>query len=189
MSRPSTTPQHVTDPGHAHDRMWLSHHGPEHAERCLHVHGVAVCRRCAVLYPVAVLSALVVLVADPSTPMLVAAMWLLPVPMVAEWIAEHLGGVRYSPTRQVAVTAIGAPALGCAVAIHAVAPFSVMALAPVVVWTAVCAGVAAVAWWRTVPQEDPGWETRHLEAEAARRQQLEQLLARADQGSPGDGPA
>ena len=162
------------------ERMWLAHHDADHAERCLHLGDVAVCRRCAVLYPLAVLTAVVVLVADPPTTLLVLAMWLLPLPMVIEWVLEHLGRIDYSPARQVVVTAIGAPALGAAMAIHAVAPFSLAAVAPVVVWGVVCAATAWWAWWRDVPQEAPGWEERHQADELARRAHLEQLLADAD---------
>ncbi len=171
---------HRSDAAASHrepDRMWLAHHDADHAERCLHVGGVAVCRRCAVLYPLAVLSAIAVLVVDPSETLLVAAMWLLPVPMVIDWVAEHLGRVGYSPLRQMVVTAIGAPALGVAVAVHAIAPFSLAAVAPVALWGSVCAATAWWAWWRSVPQEAPGWEERHLADEAARQAHLEQLLA------------
>ena len=163
-----------------HERMWLAHHGPEHAERCLHVRGVAVCRRCAVLYPVAVLTAVLVLLTDPPSAWLLAAMWLLPVPMVLEWMGEHLGRLAYSPGRQIAVTALGAPALGAAVAIHAIEPFSVAAWAPIVIWTAICAGTAAWSWWRSVPDVAPNWEADHLADEAVRRAHLEGLLADAD---------
>lgn len=162
-----------------HDRRWLSHHGPEAAERCCSVSGVAVCRRCAVLYPVAVTSAvLTVLVAPPSS-VSVLLMWLLPVPMVAEWIAEHLAGVRYSPTRQVVVTAIGAPALGIALAVHALDPFAPAALAPVLTWSAV-ALVSALWGQRRSGTSTTDWEARHHSEEAARRARLEGLLERTD---------
>ena len=162
--------------------MWLAHHGPEHDERCLHVRGVAVCRRCAVLYPVAVVAALIVLVADPPTGWLLAAMWLLPVPMVAEWIGEHLGRLRLRPpTARWSLTAIGAPALGVAVAIHAVEPFSLAACGTRgVAWTAVCGGAAMWSCWRSVPDVAPGWEEHHHAEEAARRARLEGMLAAAD---------
>lgn len=167
-----------------HDRMWLAHHGPAHAERCLHVHGVAVCRRCAVLYPMAVLFAVMVLVVDPPASWLVAAMWLLPVPMVLDWVGEHLGWVGYSPIRQVAVTAIGSPALGVALAIHALTPFSWPAVAPVVVWGGLCGAVALGAWWRSLPEEDAGWQERHERDEAERRERLDAILAEADARRP-----
>ncbi len=165
---------------HDPDRMWLAHHDAEHADRCLHVRGVAVCRRCAVLYPVAVLSALVVVWADPPNAWLVAAMWLLPIPVVGEWIGEHLGSLDYSPRRQVALSAVAAPALGIAVALNALDPPSWVALAPMLCWGAVCAATAAWGWWRTVPEEAPGWEDRHEADEAARRDRLEHLLSLAD---------
>lgn len=164
----------------APERMWLAHHGPEHAERCCHVRGVAVCRRCSVLYPVALLAALAVVVVDPPAEVLVAAMWLLPAPMALDWAGEHLGRWRYSPRRQVVVTALAAPALGAAFAVHAVEPFSPAAVAPVGFWILVCLGTAMWGVWRTLPAEEPGWEDRHLAEESARRERLDGLLAAAD---------
>lgn len=145
----------------------------------MEVRGRHVCRRCAVLYPIAVLTAVAVVVLDPPQPLMVAVLWVLPIPMVAEWVAEHLGGWRYSPARQVVVTAIGAPALGVALAWHAVEPFVWAATLPVLVWSAVCL-TSALAGRLVAGVEEPGWQARHDAAEAARTEHLEQLLAEAD---------
>lgn len=161
-----------------HDRRWLSHHGPEAAVRCCSVSGVAVCRRCAVLYPVAVAAAALTVLVAPPLSLSVLLMWLLPVPMVAEWIAEHLAGVPYSPTRQVVVTAIGAPALGIALAVHALDPFALAALLPVLTWSAVA--LLSALWGQRRSGSTTDWEARHHADEAARRARLEGLLARAD---------
>lgn len=161
-------------------RPWLAHHGPEHAQRCIHVGRQVVCRRCAFLYPVAAVSGLLVLALDPPTALLLAAMWVLPVPMVLDWACEHLGRLAYSPTRQVIVTIIGAPALGVALAIHAVAPLSLSAVVPMVFFATICALVAGLAWYRDAPEEDAGWEERHQEEERARDARLERLLSETD---------
>lgn len=160
--------------------MWLAHHDADHSQRCLQVRGVAVCRRCAVLYPVAVLSAVAVVLLEPPTAWLVAAMWLLPIPMVCEWVGEHVASLGYSPRRQVVLTAIAAPALGAVLALNALDPLALTAIAPVLCWGLVCAGTAAWGWWRSVPDEAPGWEERHDADEAARRERLEEMLALSD---------
>jgi hypothetical protein len=179
MEEVMSSHRHVAAPPSTTAPMWLAHHPPEHLDRCLVVRGRHVCRRCAVLYPIAVLTAVAVVLLDPPESLMVLALWVLPIPMVLEWVAEHLGGWRYSPTRQVAVTAVGAPALGVALAWHAVEPFVWAATLPVLVWTAIC--LASAAAGRLVAGvEEPGWQERHDAAEAARRAHLDQLLAEAD---------
>jgi hypothetical protein len=89
-------------------RMWLSHHDDDHLERCIIVADRHVCRRCAVLYPIAlVVLAAVLIVVDLPTWMMFA----LPLPAVGEFVAENIG-LRYHPIRQMALTALAAPALG-----------------------------------------------------------------------------
>lgn len=163
--------------------MWLAHHHPEQAQRCTRIAGTPVCRRCAVLYPAALASAalVLVLVADPPTAGLVAAMWLLPAPMALEWIAEHLGWAGYSPRRQVALTALGAPALGIALSIHAMAPLSLVATAPVLAWGGICGGVALWSRLRSAPPAPTGWLERHEADESARDAALQALLVHADE--------
>lgn len=70
--------------------------------------GRAVCRRCVVLYPIA-LVVLAVVLAGLDIPTWV--MFVLPLPAVVEFIGETVG-LPYVPNRQVALTAIAAPALG-----------------------------------------------------------------------------
>lgn len=94
--------------------MWLAHHWPEDYDRCVRVGRSHVCRRCLVLYPVALaVTAAAVLVGSalPST-VTAAAVVVLPLPAVVEFVAEHLGRIRYSPRRQVAVTVPLAVGLG-----------------------------------------------------------------------------
>ena len=160
--------------------LWLSHHWPEHHDRCLHIGRHLVCRRCSVLYPLAALTAVLVALVEVSEPLLIAAMWLLPAPMAIEWTLEQLGRVRYSAQRQIALTAIGAPALGVALGLHAQRPFSIDAIAPVAFWLLVCGTAWGVTTLRsTSPQVE--WETRHEADEAARRERLAQLLEPDDQ--------
>lgn len=162
--------------------MWLSHHHPDQYDRCVRVPGPGgrvghVCRRCAVLYPLALLSAVVVLLLDPPPTGLVVAMWLLPLPVMVEWVAEHLGRVTYAPTRQVVLTTIAAPALGVALAWHAESPFEPAAVAPVLTWAAVGAGSALWGHARTVQQA--AWQEQHDADEARRSERLARLLADA----------
>lgn len=155
---------------------WLAHHGPEHLERCTVVAGHHVCRRCAVLYPIAAVTwiAAGLLLGTTLPGWATLAMWALPVAMVADWIAEHLGLARWSPRRQIAVTAFGAPALGLALAAHAAHPFTAAAVAPVVTWSAACLAVAIVGAVRRGPDED--WAVRHEVEEERRAARLAALV-------------
>jgi hypothetical protein len=93
----------------------LSHHWPEQHDRCANLGGRLVCRRCAVLYPVT----LGVMVlgfgglrwSKSLDPLLLFA---LPLPLVVDYVAEHVGMIAYSARRQIITTAIAAPALGTA---------------------------------------------------------------------------
>jgi hypothetical protein len=87
--------------------MWLSHHDDDHLERCIVVADRHVCRRCAVLYPFALVVLAVLFVVDLPR----WFMFALPLPAVGEFVAENMG-LRYHPIRQMALTAIAAPALG-----------------------------------------------------------------------------
>jgi hypothetical protein len=173
--------------------MWLTHHWPEHHDRCLHAGPVLVCRRCAVLYPLAVVAAAVTLWLDPSEVAAVVAMWLLPLPMTLEWVAEHRGEVEHSPRRLVGLTAIAAVGIGAALAAHLRQPFDPDALAPMATHATLC-GVAALRAARPAPRRAgrsghaapvrvaPAWE-RELEAvESERQARLRALLDEADRG-------
>ena len=89
-------------------RLWLSHHDDDDLERCVELAGRHVCRRCIVMYPIAfaVMGLTFLGAAIPTW-----LMFVLPMPVAVEFIAEHLG-LRYSPQRQVVTTALAAPALG-----------------------------------------------------------------------------
>jgi len=87
-----------------HTPLWLSHHWPHDFDRCIEVRGRMVCRRCAVLYPVALVSAAVLAAAPWPARLDPWLVWLLPFPAFAEFVAEHLGWLRPSPRRLVALT-------------------------------------------------------------------------------------
>jgi hypothetical protein len=155
--------------------LWLSHHWPEHHERCVSVGRRHLCRRCSVLYPLAALTAVVVALVEVPTQLLLATMWLLPAPMAIDWAFEHVGRLRYSAPRQVLLTAIGAPALGVALGIHAQQPFSFAAVAPVAFWVLACAVIAVAATTQSAASGND-WEERHDAAETARSERLARLL-------------
>lgn len=93
--------------------FWLTHHVEDQHDRCSRVGSTLVCRRCLVTYPVAILLMGLSLAGfhwplswDPFL------LWVLPAPAIADFVAENLGLVRYSPRRQVALSMIGAVAFG-----------------------------------------------------------------------------
>ncbi|HEY5155240.1 MAG TPA: hypothetical protein VIJ47_10935 [Acidimicrobiales bacterium] len=93
--------------------LWIAHHYPEDYDRCVTVGRTHVCRRCLALYPVAFVVMVLTLggarwPADLDAVLLVV----LPLPSVVEFVAEHLGVIRYQPTRQVVLTVPLAVALG-----------------------------------------------------------------------------
>lgn len=79
----------------------LSHHGPEHAERCTQVAGQPVCRRCLALYPATLL--VMGLQATPLRFSPEEAFWLagLGVPATLDFVLEQLGRHGYHPGRVV----------------------------------------------------------------------------------------
>lgn len=93
--------------------MWLAHHWPGDYGRCAVVAGRHVCRRCLFMYPIAVVAAVLAGVGWfwPAR-FDAAAIWLLPLPAVVDFVADNLGRVRYSGRRQAALTAVGALAAG-----------------------------------------------------------------------------
>jgi hypothetical protein len=123
------------------------------------------------------------LVADVAmSPLLVALLWMLPLPTVAEWVLEHAGRIRYSPTRQTVGTVLAAPALGIALAAHARQPFTLVATVPVAVYAGICL-VSAALTVRRAGGAAPDWEARHEAAEEARRRELVDLLGRQDESA------
>ncbi len=97
--------------------LWLSHHWPEDYDRCARIGHAHVCRRCLWFWPatsVVLIGALAnVRWSVGLDPWLLV---LLPVPVVVEWWAEHLGLARYSAMRQVALSVLAAPAVGVGLA-------------------------------------------------------------------------
>ncbi len=172
--------------------MWLTHHWPEHHDRCLRAGGLLVCRRCAVLYPVAVLAAALTWWLDPPAVAAVVAMWLLPLPMTLEWVAEHRGEIDHAPRRLMWLTAIAAVGVGAALAAHLRHPFDPDALAPMATHATIC-GVAAVRAARPAGRTTaagrtatagvaPAWERDHDAAESDRQARLRRLLDESDGG-------
>ena len=95
--------------------LWLSHHNPSDYGRCVLIGGTRVCRRCLVLYPIMfiVLGLALAGVRWPRSldPVLLV---LLPLPAVADFLAEHLAGRAYRAPLQVAATVPLGVALGVA---------------------------------------------------------------------------
>lgn len=93
--------------------MWLSHHWPGQYDRCAVVGGLHVCRRCLVLYPLALVTGILVGLGSWWPHGLDATvLWLFPLPGVVEFVLDNLGRIRYSPLRQVVLSAFGAVAAG-----------------------------------------------------------------------------
>lgn len=93
--------------------MWLSHHYPDGYDRCAVIAGRHVCRRCLVLYPLALVAGIAISVGswwshawDPWV------LWLGPLAGTVEFVLDNLRLVRYSPVRQVVLSAGGAVAAG-----------------------------------------------------------------------------
>lgn len=130
--------------------MWLSHHDPGAYDRCVVVAGRPVCRRCLVLYPLS-LAVLVVARALPwSGPTEAAALVVLPIPAVVEFVLEHRRVLRYSPARQVLVTIPLAVALGAGFNRYLDRHTDPLFWSTVVVYTAVC------VWSAFAGAERPG---------------------------------
>jgi hypothetical protein len=119
--------------------LWLSHHHPDQHDRCARVGRHRVCRRCLWFYPACFATAWLSLagVHWPASwdPWL---LWLLPVPVVAEWWGEHLGRLRYSARRQVALSLLAAPAVGRGLGRYLPHPGDRLFWAVVVAYAVVC---------------------------------------------------
>jgi hypothetical protein len=119
--------------------MWLSHHWPEDYDRCARLGRSHVCRRCVWFWPatfgVTVLALAGVRWPDRLDPWLVA---LLPVPVAVEWWVEQLGRARYSPTRQVLLSLLAAPAVGVGLARYLRSPGDPLFWAVVATYAVIC---------------------------------------------------
>jgi hypothetical protein len=120
--------------------MWLSHHWPEDYDRCAPIGGSHVCRRCLWFWPTALAVAALTLagVRWPTSldPWFVA---LLPVPVVVEWWLEQLDRVRYSPSRQVPLSLLAAPAVGVGLARYLQTPADPLFWGVVMTYAVICA--------------------------------------------------
>jgi uncharacterized membrane protein (UPF0136 family) len=93
--------------------FWLTHHVAEQHDRCAHVGGRLVCRRCLWSYPVAftVMAASLAGV-HWSTGLDGWLLWLMPAPAIAEFVLEHVAGLRYNPKRQALLSLVAGVAFG-----------------------------------------------------------------------------
>lgn len=131
----------------------LSHHHPDQYDRCVRIGGRHICRRCLVLYPLAFVTLVVsTWPQSPDRALDPVILVLLPLPAVIEWWLEHLGRVRYSPARQVAVTIPLAIALGRGLDRYLADPADAWFWAVVAVYGGSC---SAVALWRFLDATEP----------------------------------
>lgn len=89
--------------------------------------------------------------------------WLLavlPVPVVIEWWCEQLGLARYSPTRQVPLTLIAAPAVGVGLARYLESPGDALFWAVVAAYAVICLIPVAIGHSRRADRQSS--EHRHL---------------------------
>jgi len=153
--------------------LWLSHHHEHQADRCIRVGDAHVCRRCAVLYPGMLVVAAIQLAGRIPADLGIVLMWVMPLGVVGEWIAEHLAGVAYSAGRQIVTTALASVSFGVALGRHVRHPFEAAATAPAVTFTVVC----LVVWFIGARRHDPASTEWEAEFESAEEQRLDALLA------------
>lgn len=119
--------------------LWLSHHFPEHYDRCVLIAGRHLCRRCLVLYPLAFLvMGLGLAGVHWPTALDPIALWLLPLPAVVEFVLEHRGVLAYHPARQVLLTIPLALGLGRGFTLYLEDPTSRLFWAVVAVYGGLC---------------------------------------------------
>jgi uncharacterized membrane protein len=126
------------------DMLW-THHWSDQLDRCAHVGGRLVCRRCLVLYPVTI--AVLVLarfgIRWPNA-LDTFLLFALPLPLVLDFVLEHMGFTRYSPRRQIATTFLGAIALGHALARYLERNSDPLFWIMIACYAGLCAGSVAV---------------------------------------------
>ena len=126
--------------------LWLSHHYPEDYDRCVRIGRSHICRRCLALYPLAIVVMFVGLalgsgVSNDNT-LATAAMIVLPLPAVVEFVLEHVGVIGYNLRRQVALTMLMAVGLGFAFARYLRHPSDVLFWVVVALYGGVCVAAA-----------------------------------------------
>ena len=139
----------VSDHPTAAGPLWLSHHHADQLDRCAVVAGHHVCRRCLWFWP-AVFAVVALTLAGlrwptSADPVLIV---LLPVPVVVEWWLEQLRLVAYSPTRQVTLSLLAAPAVGVGLARYLETPSDRLFWYVVAAYAVVCAVPAIIRWRR-----------------------------------------
>jgi hypothetical protein len=143
-------------PGERVSPLWLSHHYPADYGRCVLVGTTRVCRRCLVLYPIVfvVLGLALAGVRWPRSldPVLLV---LLPLPAVADFLAEHLGTAGYRPQRQLAGTVPLGIALGVAFDRYLDRQTDPLFWGIVVLYGGVCLVALVVGMRRRQPPSDP----------------------------------
>ncbi|MEZ5238786.1 MAG: hypothetical protein R2716_07495 [Microthrixaceae bacterium] len=130
--------------------LWLSHHYPAAYDRCIRIGNKHVCRRCSFFYPAAfgvTLAALAGLRWPQSWD--AAALFALPIPVVAEWWGEQLGRLRYRPMRNTLLTIVCAPAVGVGLARYLRDPGDGLFWSVVGVYAVVCIAPVLLRWRRT----------------------------------------
>lgn len=153
--------------------IWLAHHHTWQLDRCICVGHVAVCRRCAVLYPSVALWWVLWMWIAPSTAFLVALGWALPLPMVIDWVLEHLRRPHPAPARLMAVTLLASPGFAAMLTLHTRELMDPRSLLPAVVY----GGTAlATAWCGARRSADEDWRQHHAAEEARRARRLRSLL-------------
>lgn len=131
------------EPAFADTPMWLSHHWPDGYDRCAVVGGLHICRRCLVLYPLALVTGIAIGLGSWWPHQFDAwVLWLFPLPGVIEFVLDNLGRIRYSPVRQMALSAAGAVAAGLGYVRYLDQTLDPLVWSVVGAYTAVC--VAAV---------------------------------------------
>jgi putative effector of murein hydrolase LrgA (UPF0299 family) len=136
--------------------LWLSHHWPEDYDRCVRVGRTHVCRRCSVLYPLAFsVVALALLGVRAPGPVEVVVLVLLPLPALADFVAEHLGWVAPSARRLVAVTVPLGLGLGVGFTRYLDSPTDLWFWGVVLTYTAI-ALLAAFTGWRASGRRSGG---------------------------------
>lgn len=114
---------------------------------------------------------------SPHPTVLVGLIWVLPLPMVLDWVLEHLGRLSPDPSRLVVATLIASPGIAAALALQATGSLTALALLPVALYgsVALCA-----AWWGARASGEDDWLRFHLEQEALREQQLRAIVELED---------